>query len=180
MLLCGGAINSPQLLLLSGIGPREEIEPHGIPLVHELRGVGRNLQDHLDVSIIDLERTRLSLRLGPRFLFVDLPRALYQYFVHHRGQLTRNVAAAGRLRVPPSGIGGLPRGRQCLRDSIDDITSDGDQLGKGRHEAFAVPALRQAGVRIGIVGDDGAITADGCRELDLSHYRISFSATECA
>ena len=95
VLLCGGAINSPQLLLLSGIGPREEIEPHGIPLVHELRGVGRNLQDHLDVSIIDLERTRLSLRLGPRFLFVDLPRAVYQYFVHHRGQLTSNVAEAG-------------------------------------------------------------------------------------
>lgn len=95
VLLCGGAINSPQLLLLSGIGPREEIEPHGIPLVHELRGVGRNLQDHLDVSIIDIERTRLSLRLGPRFLFLDLPRAVYQYFVHRRGQLTSNVAESG-------------------------------------------------------------------------------------
>ena len=95
VLLCGGAINSPQLLLLSGIGPKSEIEPHGIPLAHELKGVGRNLQDHLDVSIIDIEKTKLSLRLGPKFLLVDGPVAVYQYFVHGRGQLASNVAESG-------------------------------------------------------------------------------------
>lgn len=95
VLLCGGAINSPQLLLLSGVGPREEIEPQGIQLVHELEGVGRNLQDHLDVSIIDKERTKLSLRLGLKFLLVDGPRLAFEYFARHRGQLTSNVAEAG-------------------------------------------------------------------------------------
>ena len=95
VLLCGGAINSPQLLLLSGIGPKSEIEPHGIPLVHELKGVGRNLQDHLDVSVIDIEKTKLSLRLGPKFLFIEAPKAVYQYFAQGRGQLTSNVAESG-------------------------------------------------------------------------------------
>ncbi|MES1926470.1 choline dehydrogenase [Salinisphaera sp. T31B1] len=95
VLLCGGAINSPQLLMLSGVGPRVELETHAIPVVHALEGVGQNLQDHLDVSVIDIEKTRLSLRLGPRFLLVDAPRAIWQYFVHGRGQLTSNVAEAG-------------------------------------------------------------------------------------
>ncbi|HXZ68685.1 MAG TPA: choline dehydrogenase [Alphaproteobacteria bacterium] len=46
VILSGGSYNSPQLLLLSGIGPPEEIRKHGLPVVHELPGVGRNLQEH--------------------------------------------------------------------------------------------------------------------------------------
>ena len=48
VILCAGTVNSPQLLMLSGIGPGEELKRHGIPVVHELPGVGRNLQDHVD------------------------------------------------------------------------------------------------------------------------------------
>lgn len=48
VILCGGAFNSPQLLQLSGVGRSEDIQPHGIDMVHELPGVGQNLQDHLD------------------------------------------------------------------------------------------------------------------------------------
>ena len=48
VLLSGGAFHSPQLLMLSGIGPRGELARHDIPVVHELPGVGQNLQDHLD------------------------------------------------------------------------------------------------------------------------------------
>ncbi len=48
VILCGGAFNSPQLLQLSGVGRPEDIQPHGINMVHELPGVGQNLQDHLD------------------------------------------------------------------------------------------------------------------------------------
>jgi len=51
VILCGGAFNSPQLLQLSGVGRAEDIEPHGITLVHELPGVGQNLQDHLDFTL---------------------------------------------------------------------------------------------------------------------------------
>lgn len=48
VIVSAGAFGSPQLLQLSGVGRREDIEPHGIPMVHELEGVGQNLQDHLD------------------------------------------------------------------------------------------------------------------------------------
>ena len=49
VILCAGAIDSPKLLMLSGIGPGAALQEHGIALVHELPGVGRNLQDHLYV-----------------------------------------------------------------------------------------------------------------------------------
>ncbi len=48
VLLCAGPINSPQLLKLSGVGPPQELADHGIPVVHDLPGVGENLQDHLE------------------------------------------------------------------------------------------------------------------------------------
>ena len=48
VILAGGPINSPQLLKLSGIGPAAELNSHGIPVQHDLPGVGENLQDHLE------------------------------------------------------------------------------------------------------------------------------------
>jgi choline dehydrogenase len=48
VVLSGGAINSPQLLKLSGVGPADELRQHGIEVVHDLPGVGENLQDHLE------------------------------------------------------------------------------------------------------------------------------------
>src|ERR1700710_2957240 len=46
VILCGGAINSPHLLQISGVGPAEHLQSIGVPVVHDLRGVGSNLQDH--------------------------------------------------------------------------------------------------------------------------------------
>jgi choline dehydrogenase len=51
VILCGGAINSPQLLQLSGVGNARELEELGIAVVHDLPGVGENLQDHLEVYV---------------------------------------------------------------------------------------------------------------------------------
>ncbi len=51
VILAGGAINSPQLLLLSGVGPADDLAAHGIGVVADLPGVGRHLQDHLEVYI---------------------------------------------------------------------------------------------------------------------------------
>ena len=48
VIVCGGAFGSPQLLMLSGIGPEDELRAHGIAPVHVLPGVGENLQDHID------------------------------------------------------------------------------------------------------------------------------------
>ncbi|HEY8050491.1 MAG TPA: GMC family oxidoreductase N-terminal domain-containing protein [Ramlibacter sp.] len=52
MILCAGSIGSPQLLQLSGIGPADLLQQHGIPVVHELPGVGENLQDHLQIRAV--------------------------------------------------------------------------------------------------------------------------------
>ncbi|MEU6426476.1 choline dehydrogenase [Microbispora sp. NPDC046973] len=51
VILCGGAINSPQLLQLSGVGDADHLKAHGVDVVHDLPGVGENLQDHLEVYI---------------------------------------------------------------------------------------------------------------------------------
>ncbi|MBV8165831.1 MAG: GMC family oxidoreductase N-terminal domain-containing protein, partial [Alphaproteobacteria bacterium] len=51
VILCGGAINSPQLLMLSGIGPQDHLAAFGIPVVHHLAGVGQSLQDHYSAPI---------------------------------------------------------------------------------------------------------------------------------
>ena len=51
IVLCGGTVNSPQLLMLSGIGPADELQAHAITPVADLPGVGRNLQDHLLVRV---------------------------------------------------------------------------------------------------------------------------------
>ena len=51
VVLCGGAIGSPQVLMLSGVGPAEHLRSVGIPVVHDLAGVGENLRDHPNTMI---------------------------------------------------------------------------------------------------------------------------------
>lgn len=65
VILSGGVINSPQLLQLSGIGRAEDLEALGIPVLQDLPGVGENLQDHPDILIRCLDRSRTSFSLSP-------------------------------------------------------------------------------------------------------------------
>lgn len=65
VILSAGVINSPQLLKLSGVGPTAELAEHEIPLVHDLPGVGENLQDHPDVILRYLSKTGGSLVTSP-------------------------------------------------------------------------------------------------------------------
>ena len=94
VVLCGGAFNSPQLLMLSGIGPREELSRHGIKLHHALEGVGQNLQDHIDVFVRVRARSRQSISMHPSYWLKGL-RALLQYLSNRRGVLSSNGAEAG-------------------------------------------------------------------------------------
>jgi choline dehydrogenase len=89
-------VNSPQLLLLSGIGPRDELERHGIPVVHELAGVGAHLQDHLAGGV-------LFESLRPVTLYAaEKPSQIVRYLATRRGMLTSNVAeAAAFVRSRP-------------------------------------------------------------------------------
>jgi choline dehydrogenase len=88
-ILSGGTINSPQLLLLSGIGPADEIKKVGIPPAQDLAGVGKNLQDHVMVSVGYLCTKPVSLASAE-----SVPNLL-KYFLFKRGPLVSNVAEAG-------------------------------------------------------------------------------------
>ena len=66
VILCGGAINSPQLLQLSGVGNPEHLRPLGVEMVHDLPGVGENLQDHLEVYIQYSSLLPVSIVRGPQ------------------------------------------------------------------------------------------------------------------
>ena len=90
VLLCGGAVNSPQLLLLSGLGPADELRAHGIAVAADLPGVGANLQDHLDIC---------TLHHCPPGLSYDRASELkiaFDWFLRgHRGAGSSNIAEAG-------------------------------------------------------------------------------------
>ncbi len=70
VLLCGGVIDSPQLLMLSGIGPGDHLRALGVPVVADLPGVGANLQDHLKLSVRWQGRTTLPPSTVTAGLFV--------------------------------------------------------------------------------------------------------------
>jgi len=89
VILSAGAINSPQLLMLSGVGPAEHLAAHDISVVHDLPGVGQNLQDHLQVKINYACEKPVSLE-GADSLWNIL-----KYLLLNRGPLTSNVAEAG-------------------------------------------------------------------------------------
>ena len=67
VILCGGAINTPQLLQLSGVGSADLLRPLGIDVVHDLPGVGENLQDHLEVYIQYGSKLPVSIAPGLRW-----------------------------------------------------------------------------------------------------------------
>jgi choline dehydrogenase len=94
VIVCGGAINSPQLLMLSGIGSREDLEPHGIICKHELPGVGKNLQEHVDACVLVNSRRSDGLATSPLGLLKILPAAL-KYIFKKQGKLTSVIIEAG-------------------------------------------------------------------------------------
>ncbi len=94
VILSGGAINSPQLLLLSGIGPRAALAAHGVEPLHDLPGVGQNLQDHLDFAILAKDKSKRALGIGPGSAF-SLARSLIEYRKSHSGLFASNAAEAG-------------------------------------------------------------------------------------
>lgn len=89
VVLCGGAINSPQLLLLSGVGPAAHLQEMGIDVVHDLPGVGENLQDHPFAGVM-YSSTRANTLAG-----AETPWQLVKYLVAKKGMLTSNVGEAG-------------------------------------------------------------------------------------
>lgn len=95
VLLSAGALLSPQLLMLSGVGPADELQRHGIGVLHHLPGVGRNLHDHPDVvQVVDAPRLTDLFGLSPRGA-LNLLRGIRQWRAQRSGMLTTNFAEAG-------------------------------------------------------------------------------------
>ncbi len=93
VVLCGGAINSPQLLLLAGIGPKEHLEGLGIDVLADLPGVGSNLQDHLEVYIQYASKQPVSI--GPWLKHRHKPRIGAEWLFLRRGVGSSNHFEAG-------------------------------------------------------------------------------------
>ena len=98
VLLAAGAIASPQLLQLSGIGTADQLQPHGIPVHHTLPGVGQNLQDHLQIRTIYSVDNTVTLNQRAR---TPLGMAMMglEYFFNKTGPLT----------MPPSQLGAFAK-----------------------------------------------------------------------
>ena len=89
IILCGGAINSPQLLMLSRIGPAGHLRATGIDVRHELAGVGQNLQDHLDICTLISSSSHKTYDKTSQLL------AGLQYIFGKTGPASSNLAEAG-------------------------------------------------------------------------------------
>lgn len=88
VILAAGAFASPQLLMLSGIGPADQLREHGIPVAVDLPGVGENLQDHpYLVSVWDVPG-------GGSLADAEKPKALLEFLLRRSGPLTSTVAEA--------------------------------------------------------------------------------------
>ncbi|HZV21691.1 MAG TPA: choline dehydrogenase [Hyphomicrobiales bacterium] len=83
IILSAGTINSPQLLLLSGIGPADEISARGIAPIHHLPGVGKNLQDHIHGAVKHYATKPVSLYSVVKP--TALPRHILYYLLTHKG-----------------------------------------------------------------------------------------------
>ena len=92
IVLCGGSVNSPQLLMLSGVGPADHLRAVGVDVVADLPGVGKNLQDHLGTFV----RNEITV---PFSLYGATPEQLAQvqaeYEATRQGLFTSNIAEAG-------------------------------------------------------------------------------------
>ena len=87
VILCGGAVNSPQLLMLSGIGPQEHLAGFGVPVIHHLPGVGQSLQDHYSAPI----KLRCKLPVTVNDVMLSNAKKLkagLEYYMFHRGPLS--------------------------------------------------------------------------------------------
>jgi choline dehydrogenase len=93
IIISAGTYNSPQLLMLSGVGDAEELRNHNIPLVHHLPGVGKNLQDHLVFFSIFNSSYKGTLDRAEAFPYII--KNLGNYLFNKKGPFNSNIAEAG-------------------------------------------------------------------------------------
>ena len=101
VIVSGGAFNTPQILKLSGIGPKEELARHGIELKVDLPGVGENLQDRYEVCVVSRLRKPLSILKGMKFrapVDGERPDRQYNEWLKGKGPYTTNGAVIAIMK----------------------------------------------------------------------------------
>jgi len=104
IVLSAGAFGSPQLLLLSGIGPKEEFARHSLVVKHELPGVGQGLVDHVDLALCYRSRHPGLFGLTPRAALRGL-KGVWDFHRRGQGMLTTNFAEGGAFIRTRPGLG---------------------------------------------------------------------------
>ncbi len=94
VILSGGSIASPQLLMLSGIGDKSELTQHGIDCVHELKGVGKNLREHIDACVLVKSKKTDGFTLSVSGLLKMVPDGI-NYLTGKKGKLANSILEAG-------------------------------------------------------------------------------------
>ncbi len=177
VILSSGAVNSPRLLLLSGIGPAEELRALGIEPVHDLPGVGRNFQDHMDLYIT-AETEPVSYNKDDR---PDRAiRHALQYALYKTGPLTACVAEAGAFIRSSDEVRSPDIQIHCLPAYVID---HGRQRVKGHGVTINTCNLRPRS--IGTVklkspdpADHPVIDPNYCGDEDGYDWKISLKAFE--
>jgi choline dehydrogenase-like flavoprotein len=95
VILSSGAFGSPQILLRSGVGPKEEIIKHGIEHKIDLPGVGKNLQDHIDYVSVHKHQSLNLIGFSLGTIFFRFPLEIIKYILAKTGMFTSTVAEAG-------------------------------------------------------------------------------------
>lgn len=98
VILCGGAVNTPQLLMLSGVGPAEHLKRRGVKIVADLPEVGRNLRDHLAAGLVVRAKDTKTLISG------RTPAGFARYVAGRRGPLSSNVGEAYLFTTSREGL----------------------------------------------------------------------------
>jgi choline dehydrogenase len=166
VILCGGAVNSPQLLLLSGVGPEDELAQFGIPVVHNLRGVGKALQDHYSAPIKLKCRFPITVNDVMQSNVKKLKVGL-QYYLFRTGPLT--------LAAGPAAVFVRTRPELATPDvKISVATLSSDKLQDGLHPwsgfGLTVYQLRPE--------SRGAITLKSANPADPPAMFANYLATE--
>ncbi len=94
VIMAAGSFNTPQILMLSGIGPGHELNKQGIEVRNELAGVGQNLQDHIDTWVKQKSTSRITYGLSLPVLHKNIAH-VFKWLFARRGAFTSNTAEAG-------------------------------------------------------------------------------------
>jgi len=131
VILCGGAINTPQLLQLSGVGDQSLLRSVGVPVVHHLPGVGENLQDHLEVYIQYASKQPVSI--APGLAWHQRPKIAFQWLFQRKGLGATNHFEGGGFCRSNEDVDWPNLMFHFLPIAIRYDGSQPEGLGKGEH-----------------------------------------------